>query len=157
MLLYSTWYFIICFIIGVSFFPFEKNYSLFFKDSLFYFMATHFPPYVLIIYIWLLFVTGIIAFCTLTQTMAIIFKNSNVFYVTLIIIFFTLGEIYIQGYIPRELSPINYPSFLDLFQNNNQDFSTFSNAIVFNIFFSLVNFIISLVLISRYKYFTNIE
>ncbi|MBX4262994.1 hypothetical protein K2182_24950, partial [Clostridium estertheticum] len=69
-------------------------------------------------------------------------------YVVILILCIMLGVLYMQGIIPRVLSPINYPSTLDIAPN----IGSYLKNIVMNIVLSLINIAISLIFVTHSDY-----
>lgn len=151
VVLYSILYLFVHLIIGTIFFSVEPNWSSFSQLNYVQILQLRIQPALLISFVWLLFVTGIMAFSIFAQAITIVFKNSSTVFIILTIMLLVLGEAYFLGFLPRELSPIIYPSFVDLFQRE-QDFSIYKKTISYNIFFSLISAVVCMLLTRRYPF-----
>ncbi|MBX4263006.1 hypothetical protein, partial [Clostridium estertheticum] len=72
--------------------------------------ASSISPHKMEFIIFCVLLTGFIAITTLFQTINLIFNKYANSYVVILILCIMLGVLYMQGIIPRVLSPINYPS-----------------------------------------------
>lgn len=105
-------------------------------------------PMKLEIIIFFMLLTGFIALTTLFQTVNMIFNNDSKIYVVLIIISLSLAILYTQGLIPRVLSPLNYPSILDIVTIKTSYLKYLST----NIIFIIVNVLVSLMVVTNKDY-----
>lgn len=105
------------------------------------------PVYLKICVIAIL-ITGFMAINTLFQNFNIIFFNSSKAYVCALIVSIFLLALYSKGAIPRWMSPLNYPSILDL----DGDKDIYLHSIIFNLVLTLFNIIIGLIIINRKDY-----
>lgn len=107
--------------------------------------------YTLEILLFSILITGFLALTTLFHNINLICNNSKC-HVMLTLISFILSVLYINEYIPRELSPLFYPSTLDL----NANVSEYFSSIKFNVIFTLINVALGMVIVTK-KSFVIIE
>ncbi|MPQ31359.1 hypothetical protein E4V42_07905 [Clostridium estertheticum] len=98
--------------------------------------------------IFCVLLTGFIAITTLFQTINLIFNKYANSYVVILILCIMLGVLCMQGIIPRALSPINYPSTIDIAPN----IGSYLKSIGMNIVLSLINIAISLIFVTHSDY-----
>ena len=110
--------------------------------------ASKISPNKMQLIIFFILSTGFIALTTLFQTIKLIFNNYSKSYIVMLIICIILGVLYMGGIIPRLLSPINYPSTLDIVPN----IQSYLKNIEMNILLSLINIVIALIVITNSDY-----
>lgn len=147
VLVYGVWYGLVQLVVGAIFFPFEPSWGGFIQEHFRYILDLQQSPAVVTVLASFTLISGMVAFCTLAQACAIFFRNSNVYYVILTILMISLYEFYAQGLLPREFSPLDYTSFISLIQLGNQGLSTIIYMYGYNIIFSLVWFMLGLLVI----------
>lgn len=121
-----------------------KNNNL---SKLIYYPNLGSPLKLLILSICIL-TTGCICIITLFQFINLIFDNNPKSYIILIIISIILCVLYENNFISRLLSPLYYPSLLDL----NYNIKEILSSIVFNILSTFVNICISTIIIIKKDY-----
>lgn len=148
--LYSAWFVLIHLCMGVCFYRTESTWSSYFQDQYTNLFELHVQPAVLVGLVFLIFVTGIIAFAVFAQAFLMIFKNSSTGYTVLTIVLLVFGEGYIQGMIGRKFSILTYASFVDLFQFGGAISSFFWREVEYNLIFSFCCFLLSVLLVRRH-------
>lgn len=148
---YSLWYITLHIITGSIFFSTNNNWSIFFEKNFGNIYLLNLKPLSLILLIWLLFTSGIVALSSLAQLIIIIFKNSNSANLIITIVLLLLGQGYVWGFLKREFSPLIYSSFIDLFQSRH-DLSIYFNMIIYNILFLTACFVLSIYFIRYYQH-----
>lgn len=146
---YGVWYGLVQLVVGALFFPFEPSWGGFIQEHFRYILDLQQSPAVVTVLALFTLILGMAAFCTLAQCGALLFRNSNVYYVILTILLIALYEYYAQGLLPREFSPLDYTSFISLIQPGNQGLSTIIYTYGYNIIFSLVWFMLGLFIIRK--------
>ncbi|MCB2293529.1 hypothetical protein LGK95_08345 [Clostridium algoriphilum] len=110
--------------------------------------ASSIDPNKMELIIFCILITGFIALTTLFQTINLIFNNFPNSYIVILILCIILGLLYSQGVIPRVLSPINYPSTLDIEAN----IEAYLKNIGMNIVLFSINIFISLIAVTNRDY-----
>ncbi|MBZ9637646.1 hypothetical protein [Clostridium sp. FP1] len=110
--------------------------------------ASSINPYKMEIIIFCILLTGFIALTTLFQTINLIFNKYANSYIVILTLCIILGVLYMQGIIPRILSPINYPSTIDISPN----IGSYLKSIGMNIVLFLINIIVSIVVVTHNDY-----
>ncbi|MBU3178646.1 hypothetical protein KPL47_20245 [Clostridium estertheticum] len=110
--------------------------------------ASSINPHKMEFIIFCVLLTGFIAITTLFQTINLIFNKYANSYVVILILCIMLGVLYMQGIIPRVLSPINYPSTIDIATN----IESYLKNIEMNIALFLINIAISLIFVTHSDY-----
>lgn len=105
------------------------------------------PNYIELFTITIL-ITGFIAISTLFQSVNIIFFNSSKAYLSMLIVSIVLFILYSKEVVPRWMSPLNYPSLLDL----KADKAIYLYSIIVNLILTLVNIVVGLIIINRKNY-----
>lgn len=95
-----------------------------------------------------IFVTGFLSIITLFQILNLLFNNNVQSYVIFIIISIVLVILYQNNLIPRLLSPLYYPSILNLNTNTDNIFI----CILANILLTFINIIISTIIVIKKDY-----
>lgn len=110
--------------------------------------ASSISPHKMELIIFCVLFTGFIAITTLFQTINLFFNKYANSYIVILILCIILGVLYMQGIIPRVLSPINYPSTLDIATN----IESYLKNIEMNIALFLINIFISLMFVTHSDY-----
>jgi hypothetical protein len=110
--------------------------------------ASNIDPNKMQLIVFSILITGFIALTTLFQTIKLIFNNYSKSYIVILIICIMLGILYMGGIIPRILSPINYPSTLDIVP----DSQSYLKNIAMNIILSLINIVIGIMVVTNSDY-----
>lgn len=110
--------------------------------------ASNIDPNKMELIIFCILITGFIALTTLFQTINLIFNNYLNSYVLILILCIVLGVLYMQGIIPRILSPINYSSTLDIAPN----IESYVKNIETNIVVFSINIVVSLLVVTNKDY-----
>lgn len=128
--------------------PHINNWSTY--TSLYYpnIYASNIDPNKMELIIFCILITGFIALTTLFQTINLVFNNYLNSYIVILILCIMLGVLYMHGIIPRILSPINYPSTLDIVPN----IKSYLKNIETNIILSLIFIVISLIVVTAKDY-----
>ncbi len=100
------------------------------------------------IIIALTLITGFFAITTLFQSISLIFNNNSKFLIVLITLSIMLCIFYTHRCIPRVISPINYPSVLDL----NPSKKIYLSSILFNSTLTLFNILVGIITINKKDY-----
>lgn len=155
VILYCTWYLFVHLIVGFLFFPAAKSWSSFAQSFYLKTLKLQFDPPILMMFIFLILVTGMIAISIFSQMTSLIFKNSVSFHIIITIIILILGVGSLRGIFLREFSPVMFPSFFDMFQDGIFHLSVYWNQLLYNFIFAFACFIISSFLIHRYPFVSN--
>ncbi|MBW7477253.1 hypothetical protein K0T92_21275 [Paenibacillus oenotherae] len=151
--IYGVWYGIIHFITGSFFFSLQNDWGPLVKEEFIRIFQLQLSPASIIGLAMLLFVSGLLAFCTLGQSFAIFFRHSRAASVILTILLLAVYLCYsLKGLLFRELSPFHYPSFISVIQTGAHGLSAFAYFLCFNIFLSFACYLLGLAAIRRISF-----
>ncbi|MHB8061076.1 MAG: hypothetical protein ACYDG2_00370 [Ruminiclostridium sp.] len=155
VVLYGVWLSFIHFIVGIGFFPIEQNWGTLIENQLSFIFNLQQSASQINFLALLTFLSGTLAFCSLVQCFALLFRNSHVYYVDVMIASVLLFGFYSQGLIARFLSPLNYSSLLDLLQTENQGLRSTNDFILYNMIIFILCFILGLIFIRKSNFLLN--
>jgi hypothetical protein len=150
--LYALWYWALHLLVGVVIYPTADGWSAFASEAYGQAISLDVQPWLLLVRVWLLFVTGLVAVAAWAQTLTLPFRHSVGGQVILAAILFAASAAFVQGVWPRELSPLLYPSFRDLFQQGAEGWNSYWSALRFNVLAAVAATILCVLMLRRFSF-----
>lgn len=145
---YAVWYVLVHAFVGLIYFPIDSQWGSYVQ--LIGLNQNH-KPFIMLVIVFLIFVTGLIAFSAIAQLTLMRRKTSTGLILFSIFIYIS-GIAYLEGLLPREVTPIMYPSFLDLIAQNMTWEELITNTLVCNTTVFFCCFLISCFWNRKYEY-----
>jgi hypothetical protein len=114
VLSYSLLLFFVQFLTGIFFFSFSTGWSSYTAEMYPLLVDLNWEPIVVFCEIFIIFVSGLLAFSMIAQTLSLFWQNTMVVYVVYLIASVVLGRLYLTETLSRASSPLHYASFVDL-------------------------------------------
>lgn len=149
VVLYGIWLSFIHFIVGMGFFPIKQSWGSLIENQLSFVSNLQQSALQINFLALLTFLSGTLSFCSLVQYFAVLFRNSHVYYVGVMIATVLLLGFYSQGLMARFLSPLNYSSLLDLLQTESKGLRSANDFILYNMIIFILCFVLGLIFIRK--------
>ncbi len=114
VVVYSLLLFLVHLLMGVFFFSYSIEWSSYTAEMYPQLIDLNLGPIAVFSFIFFLFVSGLLAFSMIAQTLSLFWQNTVVVYVVFLITSVVLGKLYLTETLSRVISPLHYASFVDL-------------------------------------------
>ena len=152
---YGVWLSFIHLVVGVFFFSIKNNWGTLIENQLSFVFNLQQSALQINFLALLAFLSGTLAYCALAQCFALLFRNSHVYYVGVMIATVLLFGFYSQGLIVRYLSPLNYSSLLDVLQTESQGLRAANDFTLYNVIISILCFMLGQAFIRKSNFLLN--